>query len=89
MGLSEADIVNNLENKMPYGTRHYEYMGYEYRTYDDVEEDNIKTFHECWKDNKRVHLPREFDNYSPYRLVPFEMFQRLIDAQILIDFARV
>ena len=72
-----------------YGTRHYEYMGYEYRTYDDVEEDNIKTFHECWKDGKRVQLAREFENYSPYRLVPFELFQRLIDAQILVDFARV
>jgi hypothetical protein len=74
---------------MMYGNRQYEYMGYEYRTYEDIEEDNIKTFHLCFKDGKRVILPREFESYSPYRWVPLDMCKGLIDAQVLIDFARV
>ena len=35
---------------------HYRYMGYEYRTYDDVEPDNIKMFHLCFKDGVEVQL---------------------------------
>lgn len=52
----------------------YSYLGYEYRPWDDVEEDNIKTFHECYKDGKRVCMPREFYNHSPYSLMTFEEF---------------
>jgi hypothetical protein len=67
----------------------YEYMGYQYRVYRDVEEDNIKNFHECWKDGRRVNLGREFENTSPYRWVKKEDFMRYVDAQLLVDFARV
>jgi hypothetical protein len=52
----------------------YSYLGYEYRPWDDVEEDNIKTFHECYKDGQRVRMPREFYNHSPYSLMTFEEF---------------
>lgn len=69
------------------GTRfEYEYKGYEYRTYDDIEEDNIKTFHLCFKDGKEVSLARAFYNTSPYRLVAVEDFVQFVDEEILVDF---
>jgi hypothetical protein len=70
-------------------TKQYAYMGYEYRTYDDVEDDNIKTFHLCFKDGLEVKLPYEFYNHSPYSLVEVDTFKRLIDSQLLVDFVGV
>lgn len=64
----------------------YEYKGYQYRTYRDVEEDNIKTFHLCYKDGKEVSLSRAFYNTSPYRYVKREDFERYVDEEILVDF---
>ena len=58
--------------------RHYSYLGFEYRTYDDVEPDNIKMYHECWKDGKRITMPNEFYNHSPYSLVKYEEFVAFI-----------
>jgi hypothetical protein len=52
----------------------YSYLGYEYRPFDDVEEDNIKIFHECYKDGQRVKMPYEFNNHSPYSLMTFKEF---------------
>jgi uncharacterized protein YacL (UPF0231 family) len=52
----------------------FSYLGYEYRPWDDVEEDNIKTYHECYKNGQRVHMPYEFYNHSPYSLMTFEEF---------------
>ena len=74
---------------MNYTDLQYEYNGYQYRTYEDREPDNIKTFHTCWKDDKEVKLCREFENTSPYRYVKKADFIRYVDQQILVDFARV
>lgn len=52
----------------------HSYLGYEYRVWDDVEEDNIKTFHECYKNGQRIKMPREFYNHSPYSLMSYEEF---------------
>ena len=52
----------------------YSYLGYEYRPWDDVEEDNIKTFHECYKNGVRVKMPYEFYNHSPYSRMTYEEF---------------
>jgi hypothetical protein len=52
----------------------YSYLGYEYRPWDDVEEDNIKTHHECYKGGQRVKMPREFYNHSPYDIMTFDQF---------------
>jgi hypothetical protein len=52
----------------------YSYLGYEYRPYEDVEEDNIKIFHEVYKHGQRINMPREFYNHSPYSLMTFEEF---------------
>ena len=52
----------------------YSYLGYEYRPWDDVEEDNIKTFHECYKHGMRISMPDAFYNHSPYTLITFEEF---------------
>ena len=52
----------------------YSYLCYEYRPWDYVEEDNIKTFHECYKHGVRVNMPREFYNHSPYETMTFEQF---------------
>jgi hypothetical protein len=64
----------------------YKYKGYEYRTFQDIEEDNIKTFHLCYKDGKEVSLCREFYNTSPYRYVKRLDFERYVDEYILVDF---
>ena len=52
----------------------YSYLGYDYCPWDDVEEDNIKTFHECYKAGKRICMPREFYNHSPYSLMSYNEF---------------
>ena len=64
----------------------FEYRGYQYRTYRDVEEDNIKLWHLCYKDGKEVNMPREFSNHSPYSIVDPKVFKQLIDDRILVDF---
>ena len=64
----------------------FEYKGYQYRTYDDIEEDNIKTFHLCYKDGQEVKLPQEFYNHSPYSTVDFDVFKQIIDGRVLVDF---
>jgi len=58
----------------------YNYLGYEYCPWDDVEEDNIKTFHECYKNGKRVHMPREFYNHSPYSLMTRDEFVKHVQT---------
>jgi hypothetical protein len=52
----------------------YSYLDYEYCPWDDVEEDNIKTFHEVYKSGKRIRMPREFYNHSPYSLMSYDEF---------------
>lgn len=68
---------------------HYEYKGYEYRTYDDIEEDNIKTFHMCFRDGHEVKLDYAFYNHSPYSLVSRQDFEQFVDDRILVDFVTV
>ena len=58
----------------------YSYLGYEYRPSEDVEEDNIKIFHECYKHGQRVNMPSEFYNHSPYSLLTFEEFVKCIQT---------
>ena len=64
----------------------YSYKGYEYRIWQDFEDDNVKMFHQCWRNGQEVNLGQEFYNHSPYRPVPKSVFERLVDNQILIDF---
>lgn len=64
----------------------FEYKGYQYRTYRDVEEDNIKLWHLCYKDGREVSLNRKFHNTSPYRYVDRKDFERYVDEEILVDF---
>lgn len=52
----------------------FEYNGYQYRTYDDYEEDNIKTFHYCYRNGREIRMPRDFYNHSPYSLMTREQF---------------
>lgn len=58
---------------------HYTYKGYEYRTEEDVEDDNVKIFHYVFKDGKRVDMPKYFYNYSPYSYVSYELFVDAVD----------
>jgi hypothetical protein len=67
---------------------HYSYKGFEYRTWDEREEDNIKTFHECWKDGKEVKMSRAFYNTSPYDLVEYEDFVAFVQQIELVEFVR-
>lgn len=72
----------------------YKYKGFEYRTWDDVEEDNIKTFHYCYRRRAEdghlieVNMPRDFYNHSPYDLVPVEDFKKYVDEVILVEFVK-
>jgi hypothetical protein len=58
--------------------RIYTVDGYEYHIFEDREEDNIKFFHECYKDGKRVTMPNEFYQHSPYSRVPQDKFREYI-----------
>ena len=58
----------------------YSYLGYEYRTWDDVEEDNIKTYHECYKAGQRVEMPEAFYCTSPYEYVSFDDFVKYVQT---------
>ena len=69
--------------------KHYAYKGYEYRTYDDVDDDCIKMFHLCFKDGKEVKMPPEFYNHSPYSLIALRDFEQFVDDRILVDFVSV
>jgi hypothetical protein len=61
----------------------YEYKGYQYRIYLDldIEEDNELTFHYCYnKEGAEVKkLSNAFYNHSPYSDVPYESFVSMID----------
>jgi hypothetical protein len=52
----------------------YTANGYEYRTYLDIEEDNQKIFHYCYKDGVEIKMPYEFYNHSPYSYMPKDKF---------------
>jgi Neuraminidase (sialidase) len=52
----------------------YNINGYEYRTYLEVEDDNQKLFHLCFKDGQQVQMPYAFTNHSPYSKVSKEEF---------------
>ena len=58
----------------------YSYLGYEYRPWDDVMEDNIKTYHECYKAGQRVDMPEAFYCHSPYSYVSFEDFVKYVQT---------
>jgi hypothetical protein len=58
----------------------YSYLGYEYCPWDDVEEDNIKTFHECYKDGVRIKMPYEFYNHSPYATISYAEFVKHVQS---------
>ena len=72
----------------------YKYNEFEYRTYDDIEEDNIKTFHFCFRRRAEdghlieVGMPRAFYNHSPYDLVPVEDFKKYVDEIALVEFVQ-
>ena len=72
----------------------YKYNEFEYRTYDDIEEDNIKTFHFCFRRRPEdgllieVGMPRAFYNHSPYDLVPVEEFKKYVDEVALVEFVK-
>ena len=58
----------------------YSYLDYEYCPWDDVEEDNIKTYHECYKDGVRIKMPDEFYCHSPYSLISYDEFVRHVQS---------
>lgn len=58
----------------------YSYLGYEYRPWEDVEEDNIKIFHDVYKHGQRIKMPDEFYNHSPYSYMTFEEFVKNIQT---------
>lgn len=71
---------------MNYTDHRYTYLGYQYRTWEDREEDNCKLFHECYKDGKRISMPREFYNHSPYETIAYDVFVKYIqDIEVFVQ----
>lgn len=67
-------------------TLEYALRGYEYRTYLDVEEDNMKYFHYCFKDGRRIEMPAGFDNYTPYdKITPQEFADFVSNLEVFIQ----
>ena len=58
----------------------FSYNDYQYRTWEDREEDNCKIFHECYKDGVRINMPHEFYNHSPYSLMSHNEFVQHIQT---------
>ena len=53
----------------------YEFNGYQYRTYLEVEDDNQKLFHLCFLNGNEVKMEQEFYNHSPYSRITPDEFQ--------------
>jgi hypothetical protein len=47
----------------------YEYRGYRYMIWHEYEDDNVKMFHECWREGRQIRMPDEFYNHSPYKVM--------------------
>ena len=58
----------------------YTVDGFSYYAIEDREEDNIKLFHECYKDGRRVVMPMTFYNESPYRLITPDAFKKYLQT---------
>jgi len=58
----------------------YTVDGFSYYAIEDREEDNIKLFHECYKDGRRVVMPTAFYNESPYRLITPDAFKKYLQT---------
>ena len=58
----------------------YTVDGFSYYVIEDREEDNIKLFHECYKDGRRVVMPMAFYNESPYRLITPDAFKKYLQT---------
>jgi hypothetical protein len=64
----------------------YTIRGYQYRTYLDIEEDNQKIFHYCYRDGKQIDMPREFYNHSPYSYIePAEFEKQLQTVEVFVQ----
>ena len=53
----------------------FEFNGYQYRTYLEVEDDNQKLFHHCFLNGVEVKLEQDFYNHSPYSRITPDEFQ--------------
>jgi hypothetical protein len=62
-------IVKDKESEMHPRDFQYTVDGFSYHAIEDREDDNIKLFHECYRDGRRVVMPAAFYNESPYRLI--------------------
>lgn len=60
----------------------YTLDGYQYRTYLEVEDDNQKLFHFCFKDGQQVEMPYAFNNHSPYSKVSRDDFRNFLMESI-------
>lgn len=59
-------------------TNRFSYLGYEYHTYEDRDDDCIKLFHYCFKDGRQIDMPNEFYNYTPYENMAYSEFVAFI-----------
>ena len=57
----------------------WEYKGFKYQPWEDVEPDNRKWFHDVYYDGKEVDMPGWFRNISPYRQVNEDEFKQAVD----------
>lgn len=66
---------------MNFSDLEYDLNGYQYRTYLEVEDDNMKLFHLCFLNGKEVKLEQDFYNHTPYdKITPDEFMCYLHEA---------
>jgi hypothetical protein len=58
----------------------FSYLGYQYRTWTDLDDDCIKIFHECFKDGQCIKMNHEFYDHSPYSLMTYNEFQHHVQT---------
>ena len=52
----------------------FEFNGYQYRTYLEVEDDNQKLFHFCYLNGQYVQMEPSFYNHTPYERMTRDEF---------------
>jgi 7-cyano-7-deazaguanine synthase in queuosine biosynthesis len=58
----------------------FSYNNYQYRVWEDCDDDCIKIFHECYRDGERITMPTEFYNHTPYSLMSREEFVKHVQT---------
>jgi hypothetical protein len=67
-------------------THRFSYLGYDYYTDEDRDDDNCKLLHYCYKDGRKINMPPGFYNYTPYENMAYSEFVDFIqDVEVFVQ----